>query len=699
MPDPETPPTSPATGPRWRRYVLALVILLVGGSALGVWLGRDLFTSRTDDVDLDPIITVANPGYTGYRACAMCHARRVVEFVETRHFMACTLPAGAKAPGFATGKGTHATADPDLRFEMTRDDEGLLATIVHQGKPSQHRIALVYGAGGTADEMYFAWHGDRLYNLPIAWVYSANRWGHAADSTGARETGPSCVECHNTWAAHIPGTANQYRQGDMILGVTCERCHGPGQKHVAYHRQHPDSKEAQAIVHPGHLSRDRLLELCTQCHGDNKRRGPAFSYRPGEPLDNYYRTAQARYPEEDQVANQVRYLRQSKCFQKSEMTCVTCHNPHRPYQAAAIQRACLKCHTAENCTDQPRLPAAVRGDCTGCHMPSRIWMNVRYHTSDDQYLPAVSRFDHWIAVHPEAKQAVLLAWLRTQTDAESRARAALMAASLANLWRKEADERRRADRLVGTIGALREALRIDAGLATRKLLEEAIARQAEFDRLVLAGNAIGSGQPARTIPIMKQILAIKPDYAPARGELATALILMGDLPEARSQLQLASRYDPEDSYCLTTLAALAYREGHWDESEGLFAKADRIDPYNATTHHGWGLALLKLERWADAEEHFRKALTIDPRHAGASEGLSQVLLAQGDPAAALLPARRAVHWTESRNAKMLLTLADVYAAAQRTADVRKTLQQALTAAEASSPDWVPLIRKRIDAGH
>src|SRR5262249_8282885 len=152
------------------------------------------------------------------------------------------------------------------------------------------RIALAYGTG-NADEIYFTWHDDRLHELPAAWLHPQNRWGASpfnpyGSDDFSRETTTRCLECHNTWFEHVPGTSNQYKRDSFILGVTCERCHGPGQEHVAFHQAHPDAETGQSVVHPGHLARDRQLDICAQCHSNAiKPRTPPFSYRPGEVLD------------------------------------------------------------------------------------------------------------------------------------------------------------------------------------------------------------------------------------------------------------------------------------------------------------------------------------------------------------------------------------------------------------------------------
>ncbi|MBO0697785.1 MAG: tetratricopeptide repeat protein, partial [Zavarzinella sp.] len=642
---------------------------------------------RLADLNEDPdgFPDVSNPGYLGPRACSECHAARVDEFLKTAHARACRRAQdGPMPPGFEPGRGTYVTADPDLRFEMTREageffETALLRTPAGERR-TKSRIDLVYGAN-KADEVFFSWRGDhRLYELMTVWVHPWDGWGNTSyNQFGAgeyaREATTRCLECHNTWFAHVPGTANQYRPDSFVLGVTCERCHGPGNEHVEFHRAHPRDEAAHAIVHPGHLSRERLIEVCTQCHGNStKPRGPTLSYRPGEPLEKYYRTARTPHPEDDHVANQVKYLRQSKCFQKSEtMTCVTCHDPHRPHDRAdvhAAQRSCLQCHKPEACTDRPNLPTAVRDNCTACHMPQRVWMNVHFHTTDDRYVPAIRRYQHRIANDRVARSEVLLAYHRTQGGDDSRREADRLARELAEHWLKQAGRLRQEYRFLAAIGAAREALRLDApaplGAKAKAALAEAEALQTKVDRLFMeALRAAGQQRPAEAIGLLNDVLAVKPDFAPAHSKLGTLYAATGQFDRATEHLARVAKDDPDNASGLAMLGWLAYLGGRGQEAVEYYRQADEIEPFDAKINYHWALALIRLDRWADAADRLRRVLRIDPTHAAGSRSLAVALLHLNRTAEAVRYAWRAARLTEFRDPETLVTLADAYSNAGR----------------------------------
>jgi tetratricopeptide (TPR) repeat protein len=589
-----------------------------------------------DDSDESRIV---NPGYLGIEACAACHAERVAEFRETNHSRTFRVPESDGMPaGFAPGRGNYQTQDQSLRFEMTRSGNGFFQSSIRTTpageERSTSRIDLVLGAGGKADEVYLTWHDDRLFELPMAWLYTFDRWGCShinpyGSGDFGRDSTLRCMECHNTWFAHVPGTRNQYRPDSFIRGVTCENCHGPGREHVAFHAAERQADSGRAIVKPAGLTRDRQLDLCTQCHSNALRhKGPALSYRPGEPLEDHYRTLIApRYTEDDHVANQIKYLRQSRCFQTSEMTCTTCHNPHRPESRTVTGvESCRKCHRDADCREQPRLPAAVRENCAGCHMPGYIKINVNFEVEDDNYVPPIRRTEHRIAIHPRARQEVLLEWHRQQSDPQNVAEARHLTQSLVDDWLAEAESCRRDYRLMGAIAALREAYRLDPEPGTREKIREAVELKARRDRgLANADRFVAEHQYPQAIEILNAVLRVKPDDPVVHGKLGTALAAIGRNELAIEHWEVVAKYDPDDPYGFAMLGWLAYLQNRLEESVEAYRRADEVDPFNARINYHWGLALSNLGRWDEAAECFRHVLAIDPRHAGGQQGLAQAL--------------------------------------------------------------------------
>jgi tetratricopeptide (TPR) repeat protein len=608
--------------------------------------------------------------------------------------------------GFAPGKGALRSYEPGLRFEMMQAGGDFLETAIRATPAGEQRstarIDLVYGAA-QADEVFFSWQGDRLYELPVVWLHPLNRWANArlyrhGKGDFSRDATTRCLECHNTWMEHVSGTANEYRRDNLVLGVTCERCHGPGRDHVAFHLAHPDAAAAHAVIHPGRLSRERQLAVCTQCHASfPKARGPAFRYRPGEPLEAYFRPSSGKHPEDDHVANQIKYLRQSKCFQQSDLTCTTCHDPHRWHRrapSAGGHPSCLKCHQPEACREQPRLPEAVRGDCVGCHMPPRVWMNVHFHTEDDRYVPPIRRYQHRIAIYPIARQEVLLGWYRQQTDAASRQEADRITRALVAHWLSEAEQRRRQHRFLAAIGAVREALLLESTPALHDALRQATATQAQVDSdLNEALHDIDERRFPAAIEWLEKLLRLKPDHAEAHGRLGTAYAAVGKRELAVEHLRAVARYDPDDPYGWMMLGWLDYLRGDAEAALDAYRRADEVEPFTSKTHYHRGLALLQLSRWADAEAAFRQVLVIDPNHAGAYQGLGHALRKQGSPQKALRYARRAARLTREENADVLVSLAETCAELGRHADAEDAAIKALDAAQASTPQMVPRIRQ------
>jgi hypothetical protein len=143
----------------------------------------------------------------------------------------------------------------------------------------------------------------------------------------------------------------------VVLGVTCEACHGPGAKHVAAAAA---GESASHILNPGKFSPSEAVNFCGACHSTT------------------WDVKLAGFAGIDTVRFPVYRLQQSRCWGKgdSRITCAACHDPHQPlvHEAGFYDKKCLRCHQSSPHTPQPtkQLAAAcpvASSQCTTCHMP------------------------------------------------------------------------------------------------------------------------------------------------------------------------------------------------------------------------------------------------------------------------------------------------------------------------------------------
>ena len=240
----------------------------------------------------------------------------------------------------------------------------------------------VIGSGNHARTFLHRNADGRLVQMPVSWY--AERRGYWAMSPGydrpahldfRRVIDAGCMSCHNGYPrAPVENDlrGSEVRPSSLPEGIDCQRCHGPGQAHVDAVKAGDLEAGLRAIVNPAKLDRERQLETCMQCHLEStssplpfqipRYEHPPFSYTPGKALSDYFihfdhaPGAPAR-DDKFEIAGGAYRLRKSACFQRSEMTCVTCHNPHDiPRGAKAVERYVAICRAAT----RRRIRAACR---------------------------------------------------------------------------------------------------------------------------------------------------------------------------------------------------------------------------------------------------------------------------------------------------------------------------------------------------
>jgi hypothetical protein len=353
-------------------------------------------------------VSAARANYVGDGACAQCHREKVDSFHQTSHYLTSRLPDKSSILGkFTKDSNTRGTSNPELSFRMDEKADGFFQTAVVGIDPytteRTERFGLVVGSGGKG-QTYLFWKDDKLFELPVSywtelgWVNSPGYRDGVANFD--RVITPRCLECHATYFESMPPPPNRYDKSAFVLGITCEKCHGPGREHVQFEESKPAPSSDPVILRPKRFSRDRQMDLCGWCHsGAGVTLAPAFSYLPGGPLGKYLQLpAPDPNAKIDVHGSQVELLEKSRCFQASAMTCLTCHDIHTvQHDPSDFSQHCLSCHKPGTVTF-PKRNHHAESNCIDCHMPCQETSLIVFNFDGKQATPTVR--SHWIRVYP-----------------------------------------------------------------------------------------------------------------------------------------------------------------------------------------------------------------------------------------------------------------------------------------------------------
>ncbi len=211
-----------------------------------------------------------------------------------------------------------------------------------------------------------------------------------------RIVGKECMTCHNSYPKMFEGSENKFET--VQLGIGCERCHGPGSEHIklklAGERIDTSKYIDYSIVNPGKLSKELQMSVCQRCHAQGiaiLKEGKDFEdFKPGKHLSE---VMEVYLPKFD--GNQTQFIMashadrtaMSKCYKMSEMTCITCHNPHisvKETHKTKFNSACQSCHVL--CSENLITRQQNEDDCSGCHMPVSSSIDIPHVTVHDHFI-------------------------------------------------------------------------------------------------------------------------------------------------------------------------------------------------------------------------------------------------------------------------------------------------------------------------
>ena len=344
--------------------------------------------------------------YVGKEECRMCHSEIYDSYIQTG--MGQSFHFAVKEYSALANSQMHIIYDTiknlsyqpfwkndslyikEFRLNGKDTTHHLIKKVSYKIGSGQHTNSHLFEVNGYVHQMPYTYYTqDKLADLPPGFEDGQN-------TRFSREIGLECMSCHNAHPNHESGSLNKYN--NIPQGIDCEKCHGPGEVHIkqklAGHLIDTSKYIDYSIVNPAKLPIDLQFDVCQRCHLQGTSilaEGKTFtSFKPGMKFSDVMDTYLPKYEHDNSfiMASHVDRLKQSACFQNTEMTCVTCHNPHKSVttlKATYFDAKCMQCHDV--CKDEKTQ------NCTDCHMPKSTSTDIMH----------VSITDHKIAIPSDEK--------------------------------------------------------------------------------------------------------------------------------------------------------------------------------------------------------------------------------------------------------------------------------------------------------
>lgn len=705
---------------RHRWWLVAAGVIVVAGAGVA-WYAR----GRPRSVVPPPHSDLRATGYVDSSACSECHSDIAETYQHTgmartfHHPSEQTVIEDFKRANRFVHKAsglTYTMIDRDGKFYMRRSETGL------DGKETavlEEQIDYVIGSGNHGRAYLHRTQQGKLVQLPISWyVEKGGYWNmtpgydHPDQPDMHGTVSADCIFCHTAY----PLSADRKTQDDEQVmpatlpeGIDCQRCHGPGAAHIrAARAKASDDEVRRTIVNPGTLSRERQLEVCMECHLEtsaqhvpNAIRNYARdldSYRPGEPLGDYkiyFERPKNLGASDFETAHASYQLPRSQCFQKTQMTCLTCHDPHDiPHGREATDHyieVCQGCHASTR--DLAHDPAhrgvviKAQSNCLTCHMPKRRPEGSVHIVLTDHRIQRYLVPGDLLAPIPEkalqqTHTKVDIYYPKPATEKDANLYLAVARVSDTGVD-GTGDLRRILDRdkptwpepYVALGRAYAQAGQTDAAL---RAFQEALDRRADdYDALDgMADALLAANRADEAIVALQRGAARYPDDDRFLVNLGNTYLRQGKVQPAEDALHKALAVNSESAQAHNLLGLCAVQSGNPQDAEENFREAVRLEPLLPEPHNNLANLLVGKQELREAEFEFRRALALNPQYADAHHGLGLLLILtkRMDDAGGEL--EKATAETPG-NAQAWLDLGDLRNAQGRIADAAAAYQRVL----------------------
>jgi len=631
------------------RFVILLVITFL--VCLFIFCRTPATIVQSANVYLNHNDTVA---YIGSESCKTCHLDKFDSFMHTGMGESFDVATKQKSASIINEHTLIFDSINNYYYKpFWRNDSLLVKEFRLKNKDTLYQrtehIKYIIGSGHHTNSHIYEKNGY-LYQAPITFYTQKNIWdfapGFAAGFNNRfdRLIGTECMNCHNSFCEQPKGAENKYNW--VANGIGCERCHGPGEVHVKLKTNGEVIDTATqidySIVNPGNLSRTAQMQVCMRCHVQGisvlKEEHTFYDFKPGQALDTIMDVFLPRYKGANTkfiMASQADRLMQSACYQNTDMTCITCHNPHISTRVTSINyfnKKCQNCHIENDKTDctlafNERIKA--ENNCSGCHMPESPSIDILH----------VTVTDHLIRVQPtEAERQLPSGFSHLQSIISAKTDPAIKALGYLSFYEKFTENKAFLDSaslflrlntkhplkaFEATIwlnfikGNYHQNTKLVLNKANQKIKDAWTAY-----RLAASFDAIKKFEKAAFY--YGQAVELQQFNLDFLNKYGTSLIKINNFGKAKEVLEFLIVENDQHLSGLTNLGFVYLNLGLLNKAAEMYNKAINLNPdYIPALMNKVGLCMVNKDR-QQAQKLLDQILTIDPKNRKAKQLITQL---------------------------------------------------------------------------
>lgn len=628
--------------------ILALSILLVLTAAAGYWFykkntmnDRDRIISRLNE-NYYYINLYKDVAYTGDDKCRSCHNEIYNSYHTTGMGKSLYKPSQKNETEDFSGNAKIYNEKTDFYYTVYKKGNEYFQKeyrINKEGKvihELEKKIDYVIGSGNNTKSYLYSENGF-FYEMPVSWYSEKARWDMSPgyQKKNLRFSRPviqECMNCHNSYSGYVEFSDNKF-DVNLIEGIGCERCHGPGELHVRRQTEETDLFSAldndtidRTIVNPANLPLEEKLSVCFQCHLQGDVRVFAedrkqSDFRPGMKLEEIKTVfIQDNVEKGDfKIASHAARMSLSECFIKSGggMTCITCHDPHVPSNSVSKELFNGKC---KSCHDVQKLSAfnskADHGEnssCISCHMRQGATKDVQHVNFTDHWIrKEISRSDE----NGNDNQEDFNELISLKSFNNSGSKFAPIELGIAYIIYFDS-KHPHPDYLKRAI----------------PLLEENLKKFPEHKNgLYYLGLAyLRTNRIQESVNTFQNLLRLDPGNAQAYYLLGIAYEKSKNNLKAIESYQNSLNYFPDNVKTLNNLGNLFYTSGRFSEAIEVYYKAMKINAGSTNILNNLAdINLYKMKNIDEAKNLLSKAIDLDPDFTPALNNLGNAYMLSGE---------------------------------------------------------------------